>query len=363
MATIMVAGATGFTGTLVAQEVNRVGLPLAVSARNSEKLAWLLKILPDSTVHRLASPADPQSLDGLFEGSDVVINTIGPFTDLGLPMVKAAVEQGVHYVDTTGEASYMDAVLETYDQQAREKSIAIICAQAFEYALGDCACSLALNALGGSADSLEVFYQVDSVPTSRGTLKSILRMAHQPVQYWAEGRLHQEPIGRAVETIRFPRKDTNFTALGFTGGEIIHVPRRAEVGLLRTYMVVPRASVRRIRLGRPAIGLLRWSAFQRATDAWIDKRPEGPNSEQRSTNKFRILVRGQRGNRRAECLVTGHDPYGITATIAVQGARMLREQGTRRTGVVSTAMAFDPEEFLRQLESAQVRTEVQTTSL
>ena len=123
MATIMVAGATGFTGTLVAQEVNRVGLPLAVSARNSDKLAWLLKLLPESTQHRLASPTDPASLQGLFEGSDVVINTIGPFSDLGLPMVKAAVEQGVHYLDTTGEATYMNAVLETYDQSAREQSI------------------------------------------------------------------------------------------------------------------------------------------------------------------------------------------------------------------------------------------------
>jgi hypothetical protein len=53
--------------------------------------------------------------------------------------------------------------------------------------------------------------------------------------------------------------------------------------------------------------------------------------------------------------VTGHDAYGITAVLAVNGARALVAGRAQRSGVMTTAQAFDPREMLAELAAHGVR--------
>ncbi len=89
-------------------------------------------------------------------------------------------------------------------------------------------------------------------------------------------------------------------------------------------------------------------------DKRISRQPEGPSAEQRSEAHFKVLARAQRGDEIVNCLIKAHDPYGITATIAVAGARALLEKPPQTCGVVSTSMAFDPHTFLDGLEDSYV---------
>ena len=66
----------------------------------------------------MASVDDGPSLRALVDGADVLINCAGPFTYAGEPVVRAAVDAGVHYVDSTGEQSFMRMVFDRYGPDA-----------------------------------------------------------------------------------------------------------------------------------------------------------------------------------------------------------------------------------------------------
>jgi len=354
MSKVLVHGATGFTGTLVCHELARLGVPFIAVGRNESKLHYLKATLPASTEYRVATPSKPSTLDGLFEGVKVVINTVGPFGELGEPVVKAAIEQGIHYLDTTGEQSFMKRILDRYDEAAKEANVAVICAQAFEYALGDCAASLALKKLGDKNDRVDVIYKVLKPVVSRGTAKSMYRVATDKVGIWKNGSLDSESFGVRRKELTLPEEDRVSHIVAIPGGEALHIPRHHDVDFACTYVALPRRVAKKLKWGRHFLALSKIGFIKKLADRKISLRPEGPSAEQRSEAKFKVLARAQRGDEVAACLIKAHDPYGITATIAVAGARALLEAPPRQTGVVSTSMAFDAKDFLDGLEDSYV---------
>jgi short subunit dehydrogenase-like uncharacterized protein len=325
-----------------------------VAGRNPSKLHYLKATLPADTEFRVATPSDPSTLDGLFEGVDVVINTVGPFGDLGEPVVRAAIEQGVHYLDTTGEQAYMKRIMDRYDEAAKDASLAVICAQAFEYALGDCAASLVLAELGGGGDSVDVFYKVENPVVSRGTAKSIFRVASDKVGLWQNGAFVRESFGKRQKKVLFPGEEKKRTGVAIPAGEALHIPRHHDVAAACTYMTLPDKVARKLCWGRYFLPLTKLGLVRKIADRRISQRPEGPSAEQRADAHFKVLARARKGERSLDCLIKAHDPYGITATIAVAGAKALLQAPPRQCGVISTSMAFDPREFLDGLKDSFV---------
>ena len=74
---------------------------------------------------RVASVDDGPSLRALVDGADVLINCAGPFTYAGEPVVRAAIDAGVHYVDSTGEQSFMRMVFDRYGPDAERRGLAL----------------------------------------------------------------------------------------------------------------------------------------------------------------------------------------------------------------------------------------------
>ena len=87
---------------------------------------------------RVASVDDGPSLRALVDGADVLINCAGPFTYAGEPVVRAAIDAGVHYVDSTGEQSFMRMVFDRYGPDAERRGLALVPACGFDYVPGDC---------------------------------------------------------------------------------------------------------------------------------------------------------------------------------------------------------------------------------
>lgn len=72
---------------------------------------------------------DQAAFSRLLKGAKLVINVVGPFGQLGEPMVKAALECGVHYLDTTGEQDWTLRIRDRYGEafaQTPEKEIPAI---------------------------------------------------------------------------------------------------------------------------------------------------------------------------------------------------------------------------------------------
>src|SRR5690242_16053233 len=105
---VALLGATGYTGRLVAAELARRERPYRLGARDARKLASIPRAAHAETATVDARDAD--SIDVFLRGIDVVINTVGPFAELGMPVVEAAVRNGVAYIDCTGEPGFMSAL-------------------------------------------------------------------------------------------------------------------------------------------------------------------------------------------------------------------------------------------------------------
>ncbi|MGB0096656.1 MAG: saccharopine dehydrogenase NADP-binding domain-containing protein [Solirubrobacteraceae bacterium] len=134
---IAVYGATGYTGRLVAAELERRGLRAVLSGRDSERLRKLAAEVSPRAAIRPAAVADRTALAAAFRGCNAVINCAGPFRRLGPPVVRAAIAAGCHYVDTSAEQAHIRNVFDTFSTDARHAGVSVVPATRYDIIPGD----------------------------------------------------------------------------------------------------------------------------------------------------------------------------------------------------------------------------------
>lgn len=127
---VVVYGATGFTGKLVAEYMHATypDRTWAIAGRSSEKLTRVRDELelPADTPLIEADAADPASIDTMVQRGRVIITTVGPYQLYGEPLVAACAKHGVDYVDLSGEPPFMWEMIEKYDTQAKKTGARIV---------------------------------------------------------------------------------------------------------------------------------------------------------------------------------------------------------------------------------------------
>ena len=107
---IILWGATGFTGSLVAQHLTDTygsELNWAMAGRNLEKLAALKARLGCEQIPLIqADSQDSTGMDALAARTRVVCTTVGPYALYGTPLLAACARTGTHYCDLTGEVQW-----------------------------------------------------------------------------------------------------------------------------------------------------------------------------------------------------------------------------------------------------------------
>ncbi len=117
---IIVWGATGFTGKLVAEYMHKAygggNLTWAVGGRNQAKLD-ALDLGPEVDV-LVADSHDQAALEELAQKTRVVLTTVGPYARYGSELVAACAAHGTHYCDLTGEVHWMRHMIEAHQSAA-----------------------------------------------------------------------------------------------------------------------------------------------------------------------------------------------------------------------------------------------------
>lgn len=130
---IVVYGATGFTGQLVAEY-------LAASYRNDAQLKWAmagrsldkLKSVRDAVGAPadlpliVADASDPASLKAMAEQAKIVITTVGPYQLYGADLLTACVAAGTDYLDLCGEPVWMHQMIDKHEAAAKASGARII---------------------------------------------------------------------------------------------------------------------------------------------------------------------------------------------------------------------------------------------
>jgi short subunit dehydrogenase-like uncharacterized protein len=114
---IVIHGATGFTGRLVAEYMmarypnasNMDGIRWAMGGRSAEKLVAVRDEIgaPKDTPLIVTDTTDAASLQQLMARTRLVLTTVGPYQLYGNEMVATCATNGVDYVDLCGEPAWM----------------------------------------------------------------------------------------------------------------------------------------------------------------------------------------------------------------------------------------------------------------
>lgn len=136
---VIVYGATGFTGRLVAEHMLAtygVGRDIrwAIAGRSKAKLEAVRAEIgaPAALPLVIADASDPASLAAMARATGVVITTVGPYQLYGEPLVAACVEAGTDYVDLCGEPAWMAAMIAKYDAKAKASGARIVFSCGFD---------------------------------------------------------------------------------------------------------------------------------------------------------------------------------------------------------------------------------------
>lgn len=134
---VVVYGATGYTGRLVAEYLATAypsGLNWAMAGRSKDKLEAVRAEIgaPADLPLLIADASDPASLAAMAKSASVVITTVGPYQLYGEPLVKACVEAGTDYVDLCGEPAWMHDIIRDYSASAKESGARIVLSCGFD---------------------------------------------------------------------------------------------------------------------------------------------------------------------------------------------------------------------------------------
>ena len=136
---VIVFGATGFTGRLVAEYLNTlygVGgeLAWAMAGRNLDRLAEVRRLIgADEALPLIAADAsDADALASLVRRSKAIITTVGPYQRHGRVLVTACAQAGTDYVDLCGEPAWMAQMIPALDAPARASGARIVFSCGFD---------------------------------------------------------------------------------------------------------------------------------------------------------------------------------------------------------------------------------------
>ena len=349
---IAVYGATGYTGKLVAAELQRRGAGLVLAGRNRTKLERVADEVGGAET-RAVSLDDARGLRELLEPCAAVIAVAGPFQLYGEPLLRAAVDTSTHYLDTTGEQPFMRRVFEEFGAPAERSGTALVTAMGFDYVPGDMIAALTAEGMG-ALDDLLLAYSVEGFGASRGTALSAIGMLSGGDFEWRDGRL--VPASQKVSRgkFEFPPPVGEQRMVRYPAGEHVTVPRHVDTRNVRAMLtataVVPDPRLAAVApLTMPPLRLALRTPLRRLAETAIARLPEGPSAEARSRARFTIVSEARAGGRCRRGIVSGVDMYGLTARTTVAGALACATPGFNRAGALAPSQAFDPRGFLESL--------------
>ena len=132
---VIVYGATGYTGRLVAEYLkDKAGLKWAMAGRSADKLAEVRDLIGAAadTPLIVADASNAASLDAMVKRAKVVLTTVGPYQLYGNELVAACVANGTDYADLCGEPAWMRQKIDQHDDAAKASGARIVFSAGFD---------------------------------------------------------------------------------------------------------------------------------------------------------------------------------------------------------------------------------------
>jgi short subunit dehydrogenase-like uncharacterized protein len=261
MKTLMIYGATGYTGRMAAEHAKAAGIDLVLAGRSEAPLAELASKL--GAGHRVFSVDDAGAIDAALTGISVLLNCAGPYMRTAEPLMKAAIRCGVDYLDISAELdSYRLA--EALDKEARAAGVMLLPGSGGSVAMLG---SLAGHAVQRVAEPRQIRIALHVTGSmSRGSVTSATENMTADCFRLLGGKL----VGRSPEELRdFDFGNGPVSCFPVTLPDLLTIHRATGVPDIETYVHVS------------------GGGFPQGDLAAL---PDGPTAEQRNANRYQAAV-------------------------------------------------------------------------
>jgi len=410
---VVVLGATGFTGRLVAEYLARSQdshrARWALAGRDLKKLEEVRRGLASLTPScaelplLVADAKDPASLDALVPRTRVVCTTVGPYARYGNDLVAACARAGTDYCDLTGEVQWMRRTIDAHHEQARATGARIVHTCGFDSIPSDLGVLMMQEHMrenhGGHLGSVRLYMGPMRGGASGGTAASMLQVLDEvmadpsvrsivanPRALDPDPRQPRNPAERDVTTVRYSQEAGQWTGpfvmasvntrvvrrshalLGYPWGRDFHYTEVAGYG--GGVKGLARATSMTTGLGG-ALLALQVKPLRKLLQAKVLPAPgQGPSAEERERGYFvaRLLGEGTSPRTGREVRLKGKvaakgDPgYAATARMLSESALSLAFDVIPTQGGVLTPAACMGMQLVERLRKAGMTFEVKETS-
>ncbi|CAE8683366.1 unnamed protein product [Polarella glacialis] len=398
---IIVLGATGFTGRLIVEHLDALlAQPeaqgprrrWAVAGRNAARLQALASHC--RTAPAVLVTASQAELDQAVAQCHVLLAAAGPFVACGEAVVRACVAAGTHYIDVSGETTWIHDMISRYHEEAKRKGVLVVHCAAQVCAVDEINCYLLARKLGPLKQFREYFFQYGgttggtlgtSVATLEGLTPDTFRVFSDP---FSLGGRRDCGLRDGDMDCACAEQDSIFSSVwlqpaysSHTGARVIRrscqlfeearlsdgvgppISYGANLSVvIREGALSKRSADQAVLMAGPPASPEAAKAAARAMSEQISlgnvPRPgEGPPPETRALYYSEVFaVAEAEDGRWGHVHYTGPEAYEVTAMASVAGALVLVEeidliQPGERGGVVTPAFAFHGTSWLQRLEA------------
>ncbi|RFF29471.1 saccharopine dehydrogenase family protein [Wenzhouxiangella sediminis] len=402
---IVLMGATGFTGRLVAEHLVRrhgVGgqLKWALAGRSREKLEKIRIELGETAAGLpliVADSHDRGSLDEMVNRTRVVCTTVGPYALHGSDLVAACAANGTDYCDLSGEVPWMRRMLDQHGDAAAKSGARIVHCCGFDSIPSDMGVWFlqreAQERLGQSLERVRMRVKAAKGGLSGGTYASMLNIVEEARRDKEVARVLKNPYALCppdaregerqpyvssalydpvfeVWTAPFVMAAINTRVVfkanalsGFSYGREFRYDEAVMTG--RGFSGRMKATMVSLGMGAFALGAALGPTRALLKKMVLPKPGEGPSAEAREAGFFKIVIDGRNdgGDQSLRVAVSGdRDPgYGSTSKMLGETALALALDlgADERPGGMWTPSTALGEKLLKRLrEHAGLKFEV-----
>ncbi len=406
---IVVWGATGFTGRLVAEYLARTQdthrARWALAGRDRAKLEEVRKGLAARVPAcaelplLMADAKDAASLDALVARTRVVCTTVGPYARYGNELVAACVRAGTDYCDLTGEVQWMRRMIDAHHEQARASGARIVHTCGFDSIPSDLGVLMMQEHMrqeyGGHLGSVRLYMGPMRGGASGGTVASLLQALDEVAADRSVRRVllnphaldpdptQRGPGERDLTSVRYSEELGQWTGPFFMASVNTRVVRRSHALLgypwgrdfryseVASYgrgaKGLARATSMTVGLGG-FFGAVQVKPLRKLLESKVLPAPgQGPSAEEREKGFFEATLLGEGKSPRAgrEVRLKGRvaakgDPgYAATARMLAESALCLAFDGVEAKGGVLTPASSMGMKLVERLRRAGMTFEVE----
>ncbi len=308
---VLIYGANGYTGKLIATEACKRGLKPVLAGRNRDALDALAE--PLKLTRRVFELGDPGQIDRNLDGIRIVLNCAGPFSQTCGPLLEACLRNQVHYLDITGEIEVF-SYCHLAHKRAQHEGIVVFPGTGFDVVPTDCLAAMVKLRLP-DASHLVLGFEAAGGP-SPGTARTGVAGLASGGRARINGEVVEVPLAWKSRT--FIREDGGErSAVTIPWGDIYTAFVSTGIPNIETYMAMPAKTIANLR----RLNYLRWFLGLAPLQKFLQRRAArttGPDEQRRQRSGCQVWAEAHNaaGKQASLSLVTPNG-YSLTVTASL----------------------------------------------